>query len=230
MCAGGDGAPIDKVNGLTMITVSFLNSGKSISSPSENFILAAGDAGELDPVWLEVVREAVAEGETIARKTYTVCGMECRFTPRLFPADQKWLAHFAGELPNSATYFSSFADVSQDNMKKTNQTFSLDKNKAANFHPWSFEKRMADAAAVAMRAAGYPATWTMTKKHTATLNYLADDLKSRQLTEPALGKLVDTSTVDPLHAMNNAWEHLLYCLRGAMSCLASVSRRICSSS
>ena len=50
-CAlGGDGAPIDKVNDLTMVTVSFLNSGKSISSPSENFILAAGDAGELDPV------------------------------------------------------------------------------------------------------------------------------------------------------------------------------------
>ena len=61
-------------------------------------------------------------------------------------------------------------------------------------------------------AAGYPATWTKTKNHTATLNYLADDLKSRQLMGPALGKLVDTATVDPLHAMNNAWEHLLYCL------------------
>ena len=77
---GGDGAPVDKVKDLTMVMVSLLNSGKRVGSPSENFVLAAGDAGELNPVWKEVVKEAVAEGERIAQKTYTICGMECRFT------------------------------------------------------------------------------------------------------------------------------------------------------
>ena len=98
---GGDGAPINKAKDLTMIMVSFLNSGKRVWSPPENFVLAAGEAEELDPVWLEVVRQAVAEAAETAGRRYTVCGMECRFTAQLVPADMKWLAHFSGELPNS---------------------------------------------------------------------------------------------------------------------------------
>ena len=122
-----------------MVMVSLLNSGKRVGSPSENFVLAAGDAGELNPVWKEVVKEAVAEGERNARKTYTICGMECRFTPRLVPADQKCLVHFAGELQNSATYYCSYADVSHADMQVTNKTFPLDMDKPADFHPWSWE-------------------------------------------------------------------------------------------
>ena len=39
--------PVDKVKDLTRVMVSLLNSGKRVGSPSENFVLAAGDAGEL---------------------------------------------------------------------------------------------------------------------------------------------------------------------------------------
>ena len=52
---GGDGVPTNKAKDLTMITVRFPNYGKRVRSPSENFVLAAGEAEEQDPVWLEVV-------------------------------------------------------------------------------------------------------------------------------------------------------------------------------
>ena len=39
------------------------------------------------------------------------------FTFELLPADMKWLAFISGELPNSAKYFSSFADVSADDIQ-----------------------------------------------------------------------------------------------------------------
>ena len=103
-------------------------------------------------------------------------------------------------------------------MQVTNKTFALDMDKPADFHPWSWERRLADAAAVAAFTAALPQDWTESKKHTDTLKYMAKELKSRQAEEPALGKLVETATVDPLHVMNNAWEHLLRCILGR--CLA----------
>ena len=209
---GGDGAPINKAKNLTMIMVSFLNSGKRVGSPSENFVLAAGEAEELDPVWLEVVRQAVAEAAEIAGRRYTVCGMECRFTARLVPADMKWLAHFPGELPNSATYFSTFAYVSLSEMQLANQTFTMRADEKAAFHPWTFEKRMEDVAAVQTFLESCPDSWNQTRRHDAVLSFLAKERKSRQETQPALGKLIQSATVDPLHAMNNAWEHLLSCI------------------
>ena len=208
---GGDGAPVNKANNLTMIMVSFLNSGKRVGSPSENFVLAAGDASEVHPVWLEVVRLAVAEGCRMAEKQYAICGMTCRFTPRLVPADQKWLAHFAGELPNSATFFSTFADVSTKEMQLLGKTYSLTADVPASFHPWYWNKRMADVAAVREFRKECAPSMSEDQIHDALLSHLAKVLKSRQIDEPALGKLVQCATADPLHLMNNAWEHFLSC-------------------
>ena len=47
---GGDGAPVNKADDITIIMVSFLNSGSRVGSPNENFLLAAGSGSELHPV------------------------------------------------------------------------------------------------------------------------------------------------------------------------------------
>ena len=97
---GGDGAPVNKANGLTMLMVSFINRGRHLGSPSENFMRAAGDDGELDEVWLQVMNEAVHQAELMQGKSSEICGLQCWFSPQLVQAHQKWLAHFPGELPN----------------------------------------------------------------------------------------------------------------------------------
>ena len=61
--------------------------------------------------------------------------------------------------------------------------------------------------------------------HKEVLGHLAKTLKSRQEKEPALGELVDTATVDPLHAMNNAWEHVFACFVTRCLQLSRLQRR-----
>ena len=52
----------------------------------------------------------------------------------------KWLATFSGELTNSATYPSSFANVKQDDVKNVNGTFGEDST--CTWKPWSYDQRI----------------------------------------------------------------------------------------
>lgn len=52
----------------------------------------------------------------------------------------KMLALLAGELPNSARYFSTFANVNKDNCKDLNGTFGTGKNN--NWQPWEYKARL----------------------------------------------------------------------------------------
>ena len=62
------------------------------------------------------------------------------------PNDMKMLPFLAGELTNSATFFSTFADVSKDNIVNCKGTFGpLPSN---TWKPWLYTKRVRDAKAV----------------------------------------------------------------------------------
>ena len=61
---------------------------------------------------------------------------------------------------------------------------------------------MSDAAAVANFEDGCPLEWGEMQIHKEGLSLLVKTLKSRQQQEPAMGTLVNSATVDPLHAMN----------------------------
>ena len=58
----------------------------------------------------------------------------------------KTLAFLAGELTNSATYFSTFADVSKDNIGNCKGNFGP--KPADTWKPWLYAKRVKDAEAV----------------------------------------------------------------------------------
>jgi hypothetical protein len=58
----------------------------------------------------------------------------------------KWLAFISGELPNSARYFLSFANVSKDDIAKVGCTYG---GPSDDFQPWDYEKRVKIANAVA---------------------------------------------------------------------------------
>jgi len=55
----------------------------------------------------------------IETKTYQLQGHDIAIT--FVPSDMKWLATFSGELTNSVTYPSSFANVKQDDVKNVHQ-------------------------------------------------------------------------------------------------------------
>ena len=56
------------------------------------------------------------------------------------PNDMKMLCFSGGELSNSAKYFSSFANVSYDNMNSLKFTFGL--TEGNEWRPWDYETRV----------------------------------------------------------------------------------------
>ena len=61
------------------------------------------------------------------------------FTFELLPADMKWLAFISGELPNSAKYFSSFADVLADGIQVMGATCG---GPGDFFKPWNYDNQV----------------------------------------------------------------------------------------
>ena len=78
----------------------------------------------------------------IESKTYQLQGHDIaiNFKFELVPSDMKWLATFSGELTNSATYPSSFANVKQDDVKNVHGTFARDST--CTWKPWLYDQRV----------------------------------------------------------------------------------------
>lgn len=72
-------------------------------------------------------------------KLFDVDGMQVTFKFSELPNDMKMLALLAGELPNSAKYFSTFANVNKDNCKELNGTFGTSNN---TWQPWEYKARL----------------------------------------------------------------------------------------
>ena len=83
----------------------------------------------------------------IQKKSYTLLckeePVEVKFVIAELPNDLKMLEFLAEELTNSATYFSTFADVSKDNIVNCKGTFRPEP--ADTWKPWLYTKRVKDA-------------------------------------------------------------------------------------
>ena len=110
---------------------------------------------------------------------------------------------FAGELNNAARYFSTFANVSVDDMTQVNGTLGEDED--CTWRPWKYEKRMENV----QKVENFKKTITHLAKstqRTKILNYMKS-IGSRQESTPIIGKLVDKVFADGLYNGNNAWQH-----------------------
>ena len=154
---GGDGAPYGKADEqMTIWCVSFLNRGRRMGSPQDNFLLVLAQCSEGNPAILQYARNLVDEIAALDQETITICGRPCRFVCDMLICDMKYLATLSGELPNSATYFSSFADVSDKNKKQEKGCFLLDgassqvqtQGDTFIWRPWDYNKRVEVAAKV----------------------------------------------------------------------------------
>jgi hypothetical protein len=117
---GGDGAPFGKDDSACSWLISFLNIGHIILSSKENYLLFGGNCSEnCLPVGLFQNFCQILIGH-IMKTTYSVLckgqPVSVKFVISKLPNDMKMLAFLGGELTNSATFFSMFADVSKDNL------------------------------------------------------------------------------------------------------------------
>ena len=66
---------------------------------------------------METRPKLAADVAYIEGRVFQVDNVNVKFYFDLVPSDMKWIAFFAGELNNAACYFSTFANVSADDME-----------------------------------------------------------------------------------------------------------------
>ena len=118
-----------------------------------------------------------------------------RFSFGELPNDMKMLAFLAGELSNSAKYFSSFADVSSGNASNIHGKFGREAKNT--WKPWEYSDRMKVLKSVEqLKNKISKKKLSDTTKRSKVTSFIAEN-KSRQEFEPLLGKIVDHAHVDP---------------------------------
>lgn len=192
--------------------ISILNLLNRVQSCNDNHLLLGANCAEDHPVLKAYTLQLTKEMEEMEGKLLTTeKGKEVRFTFKLIPCDMKWASTFSGELSNAATYFSPFANVSQTNK---NKLFGSIGGPESTWQPWDYKKRLEMAAKVdnfkkKLRDPNGKQRGDVTK-------FIAHS-KSRQEFVPVLGKYVDRIKPDPLHNVNNGWQHWFsICLAVAM--------------
>ena len=86
-----------------------------------------------------VTQKTAADIDVIEKKTFTVMGKDVTFSFDLLPGNIKLLAYINSELSNSAKYFSSFANVCQD--ESTSLTGKFGQTKNCKWKPWQLSQR-----------------------------------------------------------------------------------------
>ena len=120
-------------------------------------------------------------------------------------------ACLAGELPNSAHYFSTFANVNADDANDITKTFGL-KGSGADWQPFEYSKRVQDAKDVAKEAKTIKKGNQSDQRKRNLLTAYIRSLGSRQEFEPLVQEYVDLMKCEPLHLKNNTCKDLFMSL------------------
>lgn len=129
-------------------------------------------------------------------KVFDVDGIYVTFKFSELPNDMKMLALLAGELPNSAKYFSTFPNVNKDNCKELNGTFRTGNNTS---QPWEFQARLKVVKEVEQFKLSLAGKTMSEKVQRSKITKFIARKKSRQEFTPLVGKLINRAHVEPLH-------------------------------
>ena len=200
MSIGGDGAP---GSGCAFL-LSFLNVGKRIASSFENFLIFGANVEENSPVVKRFVLKTILDIKYLESKVFDIMLGETlhkvEFVLGELPNDMKMLYFLAGELSNSATYFSTFANVTQSNSTDIGMKMGDD------WVPFNYHKRLSDAAKVEKFSVSLEKEIKITSKATKRqkiTSYISNTLHSRQEKIPLVQEYVDRAKCEPLHIKNN---------------------------
>ena len=194
---GGDGAP-----GVgTIFNISFLNAGKRIMSSSETFTIFGGDFNETSDVVRNYVLDTVQDFRYLEKNIFPIpfknstINVEFKFAE--FPNDMKFLYFLAGELSNKAKFFTTFANVSSDDMRDVTKSFG------PQWKAWDYSKRIADSIKVAEFKKTLKSNVTCETNRNKIRAYIKGTLISRQEFKPLLEEYIDLAKCEPLHLKNN---------------------------
>ncbi len=139
---GGDGAPFGKDNTACSWLVSFLNIGQGVLNSNDNFLLFGANCTENCLPVKCFLGKLMSDIRRIQSSSYSIlvkgASIDVKFVFAELPNDMKMLAFLAGELTNSATYFSTFADVDKESSTKIG-TFGC--NASDTWKPWKYADR-----------------------------------------------------------------------------------------
>ena len=203
---GGDGAPFGKDDTACSWLVSILNIGHHILSRNENFLLFGANCSENCLPVRCFIAKLMTDLERIQKKSYSVLAVngepiQVKFVIGELPNDMKMLAFLGGELTNSATYFSTFTDVSKDTIVDCKGSFGP--QPTDTWKPWVYTKRVRDAKAVEnFKQKVNPNISEKTRRSKIT-GFIAKQ-KSRQEFIPLVADLINKAHIEPLHLKNNA--------------------------
>ena len=124
---GGDGAPFGKHDSACSWLVSFLNIGQGVLSSNENFLLFGANCAENCVPVKRFLGKLLTDIQRIEKSSYSILAkgesIAVKFVFPEIPNDMKMLAFLAGELPKSAKYFSTFADVNNETLSLVKRTY-----------------------------------------------------------------------------------------------------------
>ena len=202
IAVGGDGAPMPMAEGEesgTSFLVNVLNVTHRIASPKHNHLLFGGHCGEKNEAFLKKVEQFSENMTVIEGNDFIIKGKKVSFSLELISCDQSFLAAIGGELPNSSTFPSSYANVSQTEVDVMDG--SVGESESNRWHPWSFSKRESDVAYINdFKSRNKSASRSKITKEIASR-------KSRQEFMPPIGKYISKARIDPLHISNLAWQN-----------------------
>ena len=147
------------------------------------------------------VAKLADELKEIEKKTFSVNvdGKDIKVTVSfdILPNDMKYLAFLSGELPISAKYFSSFANVQKDEIGDVTSTYGVESSN--KWQPWGYPHRIAVAAAVAKKKEGLACSRLKPATIRQKVTTFIAQKKSRQEFPPLLGQTINKIKVEPLH-------------------------------
>lgn len=200
MALGGDGAPICGMS----ILISFLNVGERIASSSEQFLLFGADVEENSRYVSNFVMRLISDVKYLESSVFEVeVGSESRkveFKLSELPNDMKMLAFLAGELSNSAQYFSTFGNVTKNDCNDHKKVYGPN----GDWKPFSFKKRVEDAKKVAAKKKSFGSSVAKAvSQRIKVTSFISKELKSRQEFHPLVDSYIDCAKAEPLHLKNN---------------------------
>ena len=142
----GDGAQAISM----AILVFFLNVGERLPSSKEQFQLFGGNVDENFGAAVKFLKILVKDSKYSESKVFeTENGVkkgkvEFKFTE--LPNGRRMLSFLTGELPHSATYFTTFANVNQSDASDCKKTFGIRPKHI--WKPFAYSKRVEDATKV----------------------------------------------------------------------------------
>ena len=134
---GGDGCPFGKNESACSFLISFLNVGKRVAASSDNFLVFGANVWETSPIVTKYLNSVCKQIVDLDGRIFEINGLQVSFHFEELPNDKKMLAMLCGELSNSATFFSSFPNVSTNDLGGT-----FGSSPSCKWKPWEYSSRL----------------------------------------------------------------------------------------